>query len=306
LTKRNKIFFITTALTFFSSLFLNNLYASDFLVDTAKNFIDTSAVNLSDIYQNGHLGELANILPFQNKYLLWDTTMVHPYHFDLTKMQDTVTLFLADHGDCAYTAPVAGFITSNFGPRTRTRYHYGVDLKLNIGDTVVSAFDGVVRIAQWSSSYGNVVVVRHYNGLETVYGHLSKLECTPGDVVRAGQLIALGGNTGHSTGPHLHFEVRYLGQPINPNELIAFDDSTGHSLKSDVLEVSSNTFGYLAAFRAAGGYKRPSNTKYYTIRRGDTLSHIAVRNNTTINRLCQLNRVSRNSKLKPGQRIKVK
>ncbi|RYD75603.1 MAG: LysM peptidoglycan-binding domain-containing protein [Sphingobacteriales bacterium] len=306
MTKKNKIVFITTALTFLSSLFLNNLYASDFLVDTAKNMIDTTGVQLSEMYQNGQLGALANILPFQDQYMIWDTTTVHPYHFDAAKMADTVTLFLADHGDCAFMAPVAGYVTSNFGPRTRTRYHYGIDLKLDVGDTVVSAFDGIVRIAQWSSSYGNVVVVRHYNGLETVYGHLSKLEVTPGDVVRAGQLVALGGNTGHSTGPHLHFEVRYMGQPINPNDVIAFNDSLGHDLKSDVLEVSSSTFSYISKFKAEGGYRKPANVKYYTIRNGDTLSHIAVKNNTTINRLCQLNSVSRNSKLRPGQKLKVK
>lgn len=306
MTKRNRLFFITTALTIFGSLFINNIYGSNFLVDTARNLIDTTSVNPADIEQNAYLAELAKVLPFHDEYLLWDTTRVHPYHFDIAKFQDTVTLHLADHGDCGYTAPVAGYVTSQFGPRTRTRYHYGIDLKLDIGDTVVSAFDGIVRVAQYSGAYGNVIVIRHYNGLETVYGHLSKLEVNPGDVVRTGQLIGLGGNTGRSTGPHLHFEVRYMGQAINPNELIEFNDSLGHNLKSDILEVSSNTFQYITKFKAAGGYKKPASTRYYTVRRGDTLSHIAVRNNTTINRLCQLNRVSRSSKLKPGQKIKVR
>ncbi len=306
MTKRNNVFTIITALTICSSLFFNKVYANNILVDTARNMIDTTSVNPSEIFQNGEKHDMANILPYHHEYLLWDTNTVHPYRFDVAKMSDTVTLHLADHGDCGYTAPVSGYVTSNFGPRTRTRYHYGIDLKLEIGDTVVSAFDGIVRVSQWVGAYGNVVVVRHYNGLETVYGHLSKLIVSPGDVVRAGQLIGLGGNTGRSTGPHLHFEVRYLGNAINPNDIIEFNDSLGHSLKTDVLAVSSNTFQYLSKFKAAGGYRAPANTRYYTVRRGDTLSHIAVRNNTTINRLCQLNHVSRGTKLKPGQKLKVK
>lgn len=282
----------------------NNIYASDFLVDTAKNLIDTTSVNMSDFYHNGHLLDLAAMLPFHDHYLIWDTSTIHPYHYDLTHMKDTVMLVLADNSDCAFMAPVAtgAFVTSNFGPRSRTRYHYGVDLRLDIGDSVKAAFDGIVRISHYSQSYGNCIVIRHYNGLETLYAHLSERDVQPGDVVRAGQLIGHGGNTGHSSGPHLHFEVRYKGQAIDPNDIIDFS-SDGYSLKSNTFEITSDEFAYLAKFKKQAATYRLS---YYTVRRGDTLSEIAVRNHTTINRICQLNRMSRNTILRPGRRLKVR
>jgi len=107
-----------------------------------------------------------------------------------------------------------------------------------------------LEFLEWSSSYGNCVVIRHYNGLETLYGHLSYRYVVPGQVVIAGQLLGLGGTTGHSTGPHLHFEVRYLGQPIDPNTIIDFDDTTRHALRSDTLNLSADNFEYLTKFRA--------------------------------------------------------
>jgi len=340
LTRKNRFILLTTVLTFFSALLLNNLYASDFLVDTAKNLIDTTSVNLSDVYHNNHFLDIASILPFHQVYLSWDTTTIHPYHFDLTKMTDTVTLVLANHKDCGFVIPVAGYVTSPFGQRNRNRYHYGIDLKLDRGDDVAAAFDGVVRISEWSSSYGNCIVIRHYNGLETLYGHLSKRMVTPGQQVLAGQEIGLGGSTGHSSGPHLHFEVRYKGEPIDPNKIIDFEDTAHHTLKTDTLALSASDFTYIEKFHSQMGrkirhkhhrhghvyytytYANPShgsrsrshghtrgsekNTAHvYTIHRGDSMSTIASRHNTTVNRLCQLNRISRNSKLMPGHKLKL-
>jgi hypothetical protein len=339
LTRKKRFILLTTVMTMFSALLLNNLYASDFLVDTAKNLIDTNSVNLSDIYHNNHFLDIASILPFHQAYLTWDTVTVHPYHFDLTKMTDTVTLVLADHKDCGFVIPVAGYVTSNFGQRTRSRYHYGIDLKLDRGDSVAAAFDGVVRISEWNGGYGNCVVIRHYNGLETLYGHLSERKVVTGQTVKAGQLVGLGGTTGHSTGPHLHFEVRYLGMAIDPNKIIDFNDTSRHTLKGDTLALTSSDFEYLvkfhsqvyrvkhrhgrrghyyytytyAAARSAGsshstrhGHNVGRSANSYTIRSGDTMSKIAMRNGTTINRLCQLNRISRNSTLHPGKKLKLK
>jgi hypothetical protein len=325
----------------FSALLLNNLYASDFLVDTAKNLIDTNSVNLSDIYHNNHFLDIASILPFHQTYLTWDTVTIHPYHFDMTKMSDTVTLVLANHKDCGFVIPVAGYVTSNFGQRTPSRYHYGIDLKLDRGDSVAAAFDGVVRISEWSESYGNCVVIRHYNGLETLYAHLSLRKVVPGQQVLAGQLIGLGGTTGHSTGPHLHFEVRYKGQAIDPNKIINFEDSIHHALKSDTMSITASDFDYLVKFHSQvhrvrhrhgrrghyyytytlapnhhGHERRGRHGHYatstgrsgnsYTVRSGDTMSKIAMRNGTTINRLCQVNRISRNSTLHPGKKLRLK
>lgn len=129
-----------------------------------------------------------------------------------------------------YVAPVKGAVTSKYGYRPRFgRVHRGMDLRLNIGDTVVAAFDGKVRLTKYEGrGYGYYVVIRHDNGMETVYGHLSRFLVQPDQRVRAGQPIALGGNTGRSTGPHLHFETRYLGVDINPEAIIDFENYVPH------------------------------------------------------------------------------
>ena len=114
-------------------------------------------------------------------------------------------------------------ITSNFGYRPRfKRNHYGVDIKANIGDTIYSAFSSKIRVVREASGYGKVIVIRHHNGLETVYGHLSKQIVKVNEHVKAGQPIGLAGSTGRSTGSHLHFETRICGVAINPNHLFCF------------------------------------------------------------------------------------
>jgi len=134
----------------------------------------------------------------------WSTSNIHAYRYDLSKMPETVEFFLTHGLGDDFSIPVGGTVTSGFGPRWG-RYHNGVDLDLDTGDGVKAAFDGRVRIAQYSSSYGYVVIVRHFNGLETTYAHLSKLLVSPNQKVKAGDIIALGGSTGRSTGSHLHF-----------------------------------------------------------------------------------------------------
>lgn len=309
MNKRKQTFIvITTILTVFGALFFSNIYAGHLLVDTAKNMIDTTSVKISDLYSDPHFLNVLATLPFHDHYRIWDTTTIHPYHYDLTHMKDTVTLVLADHKDCAFAGPIAGIITSDFGPRRRHRYHYGIDLHLRTGDTVRAAFDGMVRISQYNhGGYGNCVVIRHYNGLETLYAHLSERDVRPGQIVHAGDVLGLGGSTGHSTGPHLHFEVRYKGEAINPTDVINFD-TIGYSLKSDTLNLTSKSFRYLTKYHhyaATFG----SDVEYhgaYTIHKGDTLGKIASNNGTTINRICQLNHMSRTTTLKLGRRLRLR
>lgn len=154
----------------------------------------------------------------------WDNQSVNPYGGKIA-IPDTKDIDVS-----SYVAPVRGAVTSEFGWRPSFgRMHKGIDLKLNIGDSIKSAFDGVVRIARYNpGGYGYYVVIRHYNGLETVYGHMSRYLVTPGQRVKAGQLIGKGGNTGRSTGPHLHLETRYMGIAINPRAIIDFENYTTH------------------------------------------------------------------------------
>jgi len=241
---------------------------------------------------NWDINDSLKFIPAFDTYCHWDTRNIHSYDYDATKMTDTVNMVLR-YEDCDFAHPFLGRITSEFGERG-ARYHYGIDVKLYKGQPVQVAFEGVVRIAQYSSTYGNVVVVRHNNGLETLYAHLSARKVRPGDHVEAGHVIGLGGNTGRSTGSHLHFECRYKGEPINPSDLINWE--TGELLV-DQLALSAEHFEYL---------KEARSKKYYRIRSGDTLSGIARKNGTSTRTLCRLNGISANATIYAGRSLRVR
>lgn len=230
-------------------------------------------------------------IPGYSLYGDWNTDVIFSKR---SAPKDTVTLQLSS---CAadHYMPVCGHVTSPFGPR-HGRMHYGTDLKLQRGDPVMAAFGGMVRISRYHKQFGNVVVIRHANGLETLYGHLSERAVEPGDHVTAGQVIGLGGSTGRSTGDHLHFETRYLGQPIDPQLL--FDVDQGE-LKGSTLHLHAGLFEAVAKAKAA-----VSASRFHTVRRGETLSAISRRYGVPVPRLCKLNRVSTRSKLRIGQRIR--
>lgn len=230
--------------------------------------------------------------------------------------------------DCSgFVMPLDGNVrvTSNYGYRhTFRRNHYGIDLALRTGDTIRAAFDGKVRVRSYEGKgYGHYVVIRHPNGLETVYGHMSRVLAHPNKIVKAGDPIGLGGSTGRSTGPHLHFETRFLGQPINPSLIFDFvvgaplrDFYSYHNPKGNkAFNGSSLSIGQLTdddLLASNKGYVAPKSkasakksAKVYRIRKGDTLSAIADRNGTTIAALCKANGISRKAKLTPGKVLKL-
>lgn len=249
-------------------------------------------VNFKSASSEWDINDSLQAIPFYDDYCMWDTRTIHGYGYNLTNMEDTVNLVLR-YDSCDYSTPWLGRITSQFGERG-ARYHYGIDVKLYNGDPVSAAFEGMVRISKYSRSYGNVVVVRHQNGLETLYAHLSARKVKSGDYVQAGEVIGLGGNTGRSTGSHLHFECRYKGEPIHPEDLI--DWETGE-LVTDTLQLNQEHFAYLKEARAK---------KYHRIRSGDTLSAIARRYGTSVGTLCRLNHISRNKILRIGQSVRYR
>lgn len=251
----------------------------------------------------------------------WHNSNIHPYRYDLSKMPQTV-VFLLTHGlGGDFADPVEGksLVTSGFGPRGG-RHHNGIDLDLETGDRVKSAFAGKVRIAQYSSSFGYVVVVRHFNGLETTYAHLSKIMVSPNQDVDAGTVVGLGGNTGRSRGSHLHFEVRYKGHPLNPREMIDFERNT---LKSNTFTIDRSYFSSSNPYEDAHELgmidnhdhdhehsskvvRTVSATKYHTVKKGDTISEIADHHNVSIQKICSLNKISVKTTLKPGRKLRVK
>ena len=203
-----------------------------------------------------------------------------------------------------YTIDLTGFhmptpstkITSPFGPRWR-RMHNGLDLKVNIGDTIVAAFDGKVRIVKYERrGYGKYVVIRHDNGLETVYGHLSKQLVEENQLVKAGEVIGLGGNTGRSTGSHLHFETRFLGIAINPIYMFDFP-------KQDIV-ADTYTFRKTKGVKRAGSHDTQvadGTIRYHKVKSGDTLSRIAKLRGVSVSTLCKLNRIKPTTTLRIGQ-----
>ncbi len=191
-----------------------------------------------------------------------------------------------------YHHPKVGPVNSKFGWRDG-RMHKGIDINLHKGDAVVAAFDGMVRIAHAKGAYGNVVIIRHYNGLETVYAHLSKIKVKPGQVVLAGQLIGLGGNTGRSSGPHLHFEVRFKGQALNPSSIISF---TENKTLNDSIVIKKTRYGICAY---------PSNAVLHIIEKGDTWYEVAKRYGLSMKELCVLNGTDKRYYLKIGQKLRV-
>ena len=247
-------------------------------------------------------------------YAIWDTHNINPYRVDGRRIRDTLTLQLTDPSRQRFAKMplVTTPVTSGFAFRWG-HWHFGVDLDLETGDSVRAAFDGVIRISKWDGGgYGNYLLVRHYNGLETLYGHLSKPLLPVGTFVRAGQVIGLGGSTGRSTGSHLHFEVRYEGNPINPTYLYDFPD---YQLRGETFTITSALFSYYnQALRRGGGRssrghrnepRAARQVATHKIRSGDTLSEIADRYGVRVSALKRLNPGLR-GKLQLGKKLRVK
>lgn len=202
-----------------------------------------SILSYSQITIDVNDGFILKDLQWQNKpsndiYKDWNIQLVNPYAGINTYQGDTIHLNLIPDSSCSFSRPCSGIITSGFGWRAGTA-HVGIDLDLETGDTVVSAFDGIVRVSGWAGGYGNCVIVRHYNGLESLYGHMSKLLVVSGQHVNSGDCIGLGGNTGYSFGSHLHFELRLLGRPIDARDVIDFKTGT---VKESILKLSKLEF----------------------------------------------------------------
>ena len=221
----------------------------------------------------------------------WNTEIVKAYANK--EIPETYHINVSD-----FIMPFEGRITSNYGPRRR-RFHYGTDLKVQVGDTIRAAFDGKVRIKRYEKrGYGYYLVLRHPNGLETVYGHLSGFLVDQNEIVRAGDPIALGGNTGRSTGSHLHFETRFLGIDINPSEIIDFTNGVPHQDMYVFRNVKING-------KKSNIYTTTeSQMVYHRVKSGDNLGKIARMYGTTVNELCRLNGLKGTSTLRVGQSIR--
>ena len=252
----------------------------------------------ADVYQD-----------WENQYAHRETTLPDTFQIDLR----------------GFHMPTSSrVLTSNFGARWG-RQHKGLDIKVYTGDTICAAFSGKVRVVNYEArGYGKYVVIRHYNGLETIYGHLSKHLVVPDQEVRAGEPIGLGGNTGRSTGSHLHFETRLCGVALNPALMFDFynqdvvgdyytfrratyshESSQATRLRGVGSSALANNDGdQLYTQNNSKRSTGTANTRFHKVQRGETLSSIARKRNTTVDAICKLNRISKTMKLRPGQILK--
>lgn len=250
--------------------------------------------------------------PAYSLYPTWKNDRVHAYG-NTVSIPDSFRIDLT--GFCMPTTHTK--ITSKCGPRWR-RMHNGLDIKVYIGDTIRAAFDGRVRMVKYERrGYGKYVVIRHDNGLETVYGHLSKQLVKEDEFVKAGDVIGLGGNTGRSTGSHLHFETRFLGQVINPEFLFDFPQQDivcdSYLFVRGLNMYKSQRTRVLAAAKAGKlkevaskntGTSEGGAIRYHKIRTGDTLGLISRKYHVSIDRLCKMNGIRRTTTLRIGQIIR--
>ena len=328
-------------------LLIHYAFAQQVKPDTTNHYFkDEDEFDLSDSLHSNNVKFIPGDMIFVPSALLydhqWENKNIRFRKIDIAGKKDTTMILFNTTPDNNFYFPVKGKLLSPFGYRGH-HFHTGLDIRLAHNDSVYSVMAGKVRIARRFKGYGNAVVVRHYNGLETVYAHLNKICVNVDDEIKAGDLVGLGGRTGRATADHLHFETRFLEQPINPLVFLDFDN---FRLKKDTLILTANTFSDLAKApnkpynRSKKGKnkkgkqsvtnnivkkdtsktkknntaiassdvpktKSGSSKKYYTIKSGDNLFQIAQSNNTTVNKLCKLNGISKKKKLQPGMKIKV-
>lgn len=300
-------------------------FAQDKLADIApidRKMRAIDSISLMRLSEKEALAELqspaASLYPnWDNEYTrTYNTTLPAEYRIDLRQ----------------FCMPCdSRMVTSHYGyRRSFRRQHYGTDIKVFVGDTIRAAFSGKVRVVAFERyGYGNYVIIRHPNGLETVYGHMSRHLCKPNQIVRAGDVIGLGGNTGRSTGSHLHFETRFIGQFIDPERLFDFE---AQDVKGDFYLFRSSGRGTMLAAtdNVVGGEEEMSEeaanallakeaeseafqqkkiqqmkakprTRNHKVKAGETLSSIARKYGTTVDRLCRMNNIKRNTVLRTGQ-----
>ena len=259
---------------------------------------DIAMEKLAEASFNAEVARESLMFPAEDLYgSNWNTKWVDPFRGEAEKpnFPDSCAINCSSF---VYPIDTIARVTSKYGPRRR-RMHRGIDLKVQKGDTIRAAFDGKVRIRNYERrGYGYYLVIRHPNGLETIYGHLSKQLVHVNDIVHAGDPIGLGGNTGRSTGSHLHFETRFLGQAINPAEIIDFEN--GVPVHDTFVFRNVKINGRKSNIYTSSG----DQLVYHRVKSGDTLGKIARIYGTSVSELCRLNGIKPTTVLRIGQSIR--
>lgn len=261
--------------------------------------VEVGESQIVSVSEELRIGEDSTWVKAYEHYAIWDINNINPYRTNAAQFNEVVNIELYNpNKGLLWAAPLeTTLITSLFGPRWG-RFHPGLDLNLQMGQPIYATFDGIVRISTYENGYGNYVVIRHPNGLETLYGHMSMRKVEVQQPVKAGQLIGLGGSTGWSTGPHLHLEVRYEGHPIDPALIFDFSNPKSPQIKSQYFILLPQHFSHL-------GNQVRSNI-YHQVMMGETLQSISQKYGVPINTLAEMNQIDVYTKLKVGQRLKIR
>jgi len=254
----------------------------------------------------------------------WDEKAINAYKSPIDSLPEVWSVWLVDELSSYHAPAPVSRVSSRFGWR-HGRRHQGIDVSLPSGTPLYAVFDGKVRVSLSMRGYGNLIIIRHNNGTETFYAHMSRRDVNTGDIVRAGDVIGLSGNTGRSTGPHLHFETRCEGLAFDPQRIIDFE--TGN-LRQRMVVLKRRYFDAgsrydqnfddeflneeddkkaLEAKKKADAEAAAKAIVYHTVKSGDCLSRIAKKYGTTVNAICKLNKnLTPNTTLQLGRKIRVR
>lgn len=246
---------------------------------------------------------------------LWDTVHIRSTSIVIPFYQNSLKIKLVENNNNPFAFPCSGSLILDYG-LLKKEFHSGIDFLETDGSPIVSCFDGVVRLARYYRDYGKVVVIRHYNGLETVYAHLKEISVVPGQIVKAGDLIGNAGNTGNAIDPTLHFEIRLFNELINPNKVIDF---VNRKLMENLIELTLTDFNITPLIASDSIQMNPVKVyeplpekskeapQFHIVKSGDTLNKIARLYNTTTDALIKLNNLKGDgSNLQLDQKIRIK
>jgi LysM repeat protein len=266
------------------------------VIITDTLIIDSSQLKVSDNTLESMVPEESAVV---EAYLNADE--INPYKYTALTVPKGAIINIIDSGMPNYITPCFCSVNSPFGYRRWGRYyqfHPGLDLNLPFGQPAHAAFDGVVRLAKMTPGYGNCVIIRHSNGLETLYGHFSELAVKPGQVVKAGDVVGYCGSTGYSFGAHLHFEIRYLGVPFDPAQVVFTQTDSLRTLKINIDN---------ALFKSNTPPPPPKyKYVYHVVKKSETLSAIARKYKVTVPYLCKMNKVTTKTLLRPGRTLRIR
>ena len=277
------------------------------------------SANFSDHFngKKNFVNENYQIPAFNLYHNEWDTLHIRSQKLEIPFFDNLIKIILVQENNSPFVFPCAGELALKYGNQRDRKFHTGIDYILEQGDPIVCCFDGVVRMVRKYGDYGNCIVIRHYNGLETIYAHLEETFVKPGQIVKAGNLIGNAGLSGNTDLCILHLEMRFMNEFFDPEKVI---DNSTRRLKTNILELTPEDFYILPLPTKKNNQLEKNeekdeeiintnspNSVYHIVKRGETLYKISRIYNVSINQIISLNNLKNNGEnIQAGQKLKIK